>query len=167
MIEKIRKTREYLDYLEEHYNNVQKAFKLVAEKCKDMRFIYDDFYYWSLRTAVENHDDSKMSPEEFIAYRKHFFPVNAEEKKESREDAEKAIDHHYKNNMHHWQSWVPYVDRHHIEIDVAHNFIDWIAMGFQHGDTALEYYEKNKHKINLPAWTEKFFYDICKRVYGE
>ena len=41
----IQKTREYLDYLEEHYNNVQKAWKIIQDKCKDMPFIYDDFQF--------------------------------------------------------------------------------------------------------------------------
>lgn len=34
MIEKIKKFREYLDYIEEHYNNVQKAWALINEKCR-------------------------------------------------------------------------------------------------------------------------------------
>lgn len=41
-MKKIRKTREYLDYNEEHYNNVQKDWVLIQDKCKDMRFIYDE-----------------------------------------------------------------------------------------------------------------------------
>lgn len=40
----IEKTQEYLDYVKEHILNVEKAFKVVEEKCSDMRFIYDDFF---------------------------------------------------------------------------------------------------------------------------
>ena len=29
MLDKIQKFREYLDYVERHYNNVQKAWKLI------------------------------------------------------------------------------------------------------------------------------------------
>jgi len=38
MLERIKKTREYLDYIEEHYMNVQKAWKELQQKCKEMRF---------------------------------------------------------------------------------------------------------------------------------
>ena len=41
MKETIKKTREYLDYIEEHYLNVQKAFKEIETKCKRMRFIWN------------------------------------------------------------------------------------------------------------------------------
>ena len=34
MQELIQKTREYLDYVERHYNNVQKAWAELNEKCK-------------------------------------------------------------------------------------------------------------------------------------
>ena len=37
-IEKVQKTREYLDCLEEHILNVKKAWEEIQEKCKDMRY---------------------------------------------------------------------------------------------------------------------------------
>jgi len=39
MIEKINQKREYLDYYKEHYNNIQKAWEIIKEKCSDMSFI--------------------------------------------------------------------------------------------------------------------------------
>ena len=48
ILKQIEKTREYLIYIEEHVNNVDKAWKVVTYKCKDMRFIWDDFYYFNL-----------------------------------------------------------------------------------------------------------------------
>ena len=38
MLELLAKTREYLDYVERHYNNVQKAWKELNEKCKNNGF---------------------------------------------------------------------------------------------------------------------------------
>jgi len=38
--EYIKKTREYLDYLEDHIKNVEKAWEILQEKCKNKNFIY-------------------------------------------------------------------------------------------------------------------------------
>ncbi len=40
-----------------------------------------------------------------------------------------------------------------------------IAMSMKFGDTAREYYEKNKDKIKIPEWAEKMIYDIFDCVY--
>jgi hypothetical protein len=82
MIEKINKFREYLDYIEEHYNNVQKAWKLINEKCqnKNFRFISDDFVWHTIDSEVKQHDMSKLSEQEFTQYRQFFFPSKEEEK---------------------------------------------------------------------------------------
>ena len=34
MEEEIKKTKEYLDYLQEHYDNVQKAWDIIQCKCQ-------------------------------------------------------------------------------------------------------------------------------------
>lgn len=163
MIEKIKKTREYLDYLEEHYNNVQKAWKLINDKCQDMHFIYDDYCYWVIDYAVKHHDDSKLSKEEFTEYREHFYPVDDKEKCK----LDKAWEHHKDKNNHHWENWTnenkgldPYPD-----IYVALTVIDWVAMGFKFNDGAQSYYELNKDKINIPEWAEKIMYEIFERIY--
>lgn len=71
--EKIFKTREYLDYFERHYNNVQKAWKVIQEKCgNDFRFMYDDYVWNCINEDVINHDMSKLSENEFIQYRQFF-----------------------------------------------------------------------------------------------
>ena len=53
MKETIQKFRKYLDYIEEHYNNVQKAWKLLQEKCKSMNFIYDDHLFFTLDAEIK------------------------------------------------------------------------------------------------------------------
>ncbi len=164
MIEKIRKTREYLDYLEEHYKNVQKAWKEVQEKCKDMRFVWDDFYHATINCQVINHDESKMSAEEFVQYRVEFFPAIGEDK--SQKDFNSAWEHHKALNYHHWQTWKK-KDLHYIdwEISIVHMVIDWMAMGYKFGDTAKQYYEANKYKIKLDEKAEEFMYEIFNKLY--
>lgn len=95
-LEIIQKTREYLDYLEDHINNVNRAWQELQDKCKDMRFIYDDYVYFSIGDAVVNHDMSKLSKEEFIQYRIEFFPSDDENKKLQYSEFDLAWENHLK-----------------------------------------------------------------------
>jgi hypothetical protein len=159
VIKKIHKTREYLDYLEEHYNNVQESWKLVQEKCSDMQIMQH-------RTIIEQevleHDDSKMSKEEFVQYREAFYPINDLEKEKS--DFEQAWIHHKINNNHHWEHWTRKTTAY-ADVFVVLNVIDWIAMGVKNKNTALEYYEYSKDKIDIPQWAEDLMYEMFDRVY--
>lgn len=161
-LELINKTREYIDYIEEHINNVEKAWKEVKIKCKDMRFIWDDFYYFHLDNAIKYHDISKLSEQEFVQYRKDFFPIEEEPKF----DAIEAIDHHKRHNFHHWERWTKDGNNtpNEWEIHCAHMVIDWMAMGYKFNDTAQSYYERNKDKIILPDYAKSFIYEIFSRI---
>lgn len=178
MKDTIEKTREYLDYIEEHYDNVQKAFKIVEDKCSDMSIIYDDYKYHVLKSDVMLHDFSKLSDNEFVQYRVKFFPTKFEKDKSDehiifkdiiKDDFNKAWDNHKEQNNHHWQTWTtnqyynPYIE----EIDCTHMVIDWIAMGMKFNDTARNYYESNRDDIDIPDWAVDFIYEIFDRVYGE
>lgn len=165
MIDKIRETRKYLDYLEEHYNNVQKAWELLQDKCKDMFFISDDYTYIVLDKCIKEHDESKLSAEEFVQYRMYFFPVNEKEKENACFDD--AWENHKKLNSHHWEHWTKQSKHTYSEIFLIHNIIDWVAMGFKFGDTAQSYYEKNKKEIQFPDWAEKLAYEIFERIEKE
>ena len=165
-IEVINKTREYLDYVEEHVKNVQKAWGELQEKCKDMRFVYDDYVWGMIDGAIKEHDLSKLSKYEFVQYRECFYPCDGEAKKELGD----AWEHHKEENPHHWENWIenddpndPYT----WEVNCVHMVADWTAMGYKFGDTAKEYYEKNKHKIDLPDYAEDFIYEIFKRLEGD
>lgn len=162
-IDAINKTREYLDYIEEHIHNVNRAWGVLKDKCKDMRFMWDDFYYFAIQDAVDCHDMSKLSEDEFVQYRKHFYPVDGELTTSSLGN---AWEHHKENNWHHWEKWTKEEtwNPNEWEIHCVHMVIDWMAMGFKFGDTAQMYYEKNKDKINIPDYAVSFIYDIFKRV---
>jgi len=161
----IKATRDYLDYLEEHILNVQKAWNEIQEKCADMSFFQCNKTRQQLALEINNHDVSKFSPEEFVQYRKHFFPISEYEKRTS--NFNKAWEHHKKCNSHHWETWtyVQYGEPYEWKIDCVHMIIDWMAMGYKFNDTAQEYYEKNKDKINIPKYAEKFMYQIFERLY--
>lgn len=73
----------------------------ISIKCEDMWFISDKNYYDVLKYEVYNHDLSKMSENEFIQYRKMFYPCSDEPKYTDKS----AWEHHKKNNKHHWETW--------------------------------------------------------------
>jgi len=162
----IQKFREYLDYIEEHYDNVQKAWKLINDKCPndEFRFISDDFVWGIINAEVKGHDLSKLSAEEFTQYRQYFFPVENEHK--NKEMFKAAWEHHKDRNDHHWQTWTkkqpdnPYADAY-----LVMNIVDWVAMGFKFNDTAKDYYEKNKESIEMPDWAVKEMYKIFNYIY--
>lgn len=158
----INKIREYCDYLEEHLLNVEKAWKILQETCKDMNFIWDDYLFWSIDAMVKSHDISKMSAEEFIPYQRNFFPVGEKDSKAFHS----AWLHHIDHNTHHWEKWTTIRERMPNE-QYAYcvcMVIDWMAMGMKFGDTAQAYYEANSHKINLPEWAVKTIYQIFDAI---
>lgn len=165
-IEVMVKTREYLKYIEDHYNNVQKAWLIIKKKGCEKKYslIYD---MYDLHCDIRSHDRSKLSKEEFVPYRRKFFPTEYEKKncqKEINRDFKNAWIHHKLHNRHHWETWSkeignPLSGRH-----IVHNICDWMAMGMKFGDTAQSYYEKNKEKIRIPEWSIEFIYDTFKYI---
>lgn len=158
----IKKTREYLDYLEDHILNVNRAWAELQAKCKDMNFMYDD-YIWSLiDDYIQEHDLSKLSEHEFVQYRKAFYPLEHEAKF----DMTGAWEHHKDNNPHHWENWtkksdwIPFEWQVHCVCMIA----DWVAMGYKFGDTAQKYYEANKDKIAIPDYAVSFVYEVFGRL---
>ena len=156
----IEKTREYLDYLEEHINNVEKAWNVFKEKCGDIELIFKGVDETFLYLQVKNHDVSKFSENEFVQYRRSFYPIIEDE---YNHDFSKAWDHHKKENSHHWENWTKRKQSG-WRIHCAHMIIDWMAMGYKFGDTAQSYYEKNKDEIKIPDYAMDFVYDIFERI---
>lgn len=151
----IEQTRAYLNYLEEHLENIRMAFIEVSNACDGMMWVGDDCAWHTLRAEVIAHDLSKFSKEEFTQYRKQFFPVNEKDKENS--DFDLAWGNHKQQNHHHHETAEHYMD-------IVHMIIDWTAMGYKFGDTAQSYYEKNKDQINLTDEHVEFMYEIFCRV---
>ncbi len=161
-VKHINKIREYCDYVEEHLLNVERSWFILQSTCKDMPIIYDDYCYWYIDAMVKNHDVSKMSTEEFIPYQRNFYPVD------EKDNAIFGIawQHHLIHNPHHWENWTNIKEKFPNE-QACHcvcMVIDWMAMGMKFGDTAEEYYNANKHKINIPGWSVEFINEIFKKL---
>lgn len=170
---KKKKEKEYKQYIFQHKRNVIKAFYEMLQ-CKDLEWIIQDpDILEPLWIRILDHDDSKYDKEEFDAYRKHFYPIDEQEKIESQSDFEKAWEHHYKVNDHHWQHRITWKDEDfdiNTELACLENIADWLAMGYKFNNRPYEYYEKNKDKITLPQkqidFIEKCIYQgIDKQSY--
>lgn len=165
IFEEIEKTREYLDYLEEHCLNIKRAYDILILKCQSHEFFLSAYNRHCLERDVLDHDLSKMSMHELVPYREAFYPVAGMEKK----SLHKAWEHHKEHNSHHWESWTKMA----IEDtptwwqrQCIHMVIDWMAMGFKFGDTAESYYRKNQSVISIPLFAEDFLEGIFKKLRG-
>jgi len=164
-MDEICKTETYLLYLQEHIANVLVCWKEVQAKCKNMRFVYDDYVYCTLCRQIQEHDMSKLSLIEFVPYRQRFFPVDDNERAAT--DFQAAWEHHKKYNPHHWENWTTqtYINPYEAEINCVHMVVDWLAMARnKNNDSALTYYEKQKADIALPEWADKLVCEICEAV---
>ncbi len=137
----IDKTREYLDYLEEHLNNVAKAFSELTMACDGKESWVGDDYTWHMfKQEVENHDLSKFSKEEFVPYRDKFFSTEGQVLKDPGFD--KAWEHHKHNNHHHHETAENFMD-------LVHMVIDWMAMSYKFGDNPRDFYNKTKPQMKF------------------
>lgn len=179
IIKKIKikiKEHQYDDYIWWHRDAVRDAFTEMV-MCPDLNWILlDPEIYDNMLTRIEQHDMSKYSEEEYDAYRKHFYPINEQEKNESEKEFDAAWEHHWKTNDHHWQNRVNDTEFNtETECAILENVCDWLAMGYKFKDRPYQYYERNKEEITskLPAkqieFLEKIIYDgidknYCKKV---
>lgn len=160
-LELVQTSRDYLDYVERHLNNVARAFEVVEQSCVGMKIIWDDYCYHCLLGEVKHHDQSKLGPNEFTQYRDYFYPSG-----EKPAPPSEAFEHHNENNNHHWQNWTisDRQDPDYQPICCAHMVIDWLAMSFEFGDTPRQFYESNRERIQIPEWAVTMIYEMFENI---
>lgn len=160
VLEHTKAIRAYCDYLDRHIKNVRRAWDEIAQACASMRFVYDDYVFWSIESMVVDHDLSKVSAAEFIPYQRRFFPLEGEEP--DRDGFAPAWENHKASNPHHWEHWSvrDYSNPYEAECHCVCMVIDWTAMAYEFGDTAESYYRKNADKIPIPDWSVRFIEEI-------
>ena len=150
MLEKDLKEQEYLKYISEHIANIKLAHLKYGEQLVKLLNIGKI----ELGMNILLHDQSKYSVEEFDAYRNYFHTCSDEEK--DKESFNRAWEHHYQFNKHHPEHWI---DGDNIKdmpnIYIAEMLLDWAAMGMKFGDTAYEYYQKERDKKPFSDTTKK------------
>jgi hypothetical protein len=153
----IDKTREYLNYLEEHIEYTRKAFIEVSDACDGMQWVGDDYAWHTVRSEVMAHDLSKLGAEELVQYRDSFYPVDGQDELAATAGFNKAWEHHKKENHHHHETVEHY-------LDLVHMVIDWTAMGYKFGDTAQSYYEAQQDKMNFSPEQVEYLYQLFHRI---
>lgn len=164
--------RKYYQYIEQHKKNILKAFYELLQ-CKDLQWlILDDHILNPLWLRALDHDNSCYEKEEFDYYRKHYFPIDANEWSKNEPNFEKAWEHHKKNNDHHWeyrQNWKDEDFNIHTELACLENILDWMAISYEHNDRISEYYEVYKNRVKLPKkqkdFIEKIIYEGIDKEY--
>lgn len=161
-LEKNNKQQEYLEYIKDHINNVNKMFELyfipLLERDFICPFISDEEFKDAIRKCsinIPNHDLSKFGEEEFDGYREKYYPTSMEKadsdfQRKVDERSEEAWIHHYNNNPHHPAYWVNNENNIETINDMDLEYIiemicDWGSFSLKKGDiTELPNWYKNK-----------------------
>ena len=159
ILKQIERTREYLDYIQEHFENVQKCWEIMKEKCN---CIFRKIDIDKIEKEIQNHDLSKLSEFEFVQYRKAFYPTE-KESNSGEYDFTKAWENHKRSNSHHWQNWTR--KNNNWVINCVCMVVDWMAMGLKFGGTAESYYESKKSGIKIPIEMVPFMENIFKNSH--
>ena len=169
--EQKQKEDEYKEYVDEHVQNVKRAWKKLSQNKKFKEYIktvtdHEKLLYTFVDTLIENHDYTKYGIDEWEGYRKWYFPVDEQEKEDATRLQEMAWEHHYENNPHHWDCWYKHnnIDEMLLEY-VIEMCCDWIAMSMKFGSNALDWYHSQKDIVlgeKQKIWVE----NILKANYS-
>lgn len=145
------KKMQYIEYINQHINNVQLIWKNIQPLLKGDYFI-DDYIWHDIWQLIAWHDITKHSNQEFGGYRQWFYPEELEEK--NKESFNHAWNHHQKANPHHWQYWIMWKPNGSIALDMPFKYMfemlcDWSAMSLKFGDTPTRFFNKTKHQMLL------------------
>lgn len=156
----------YNQYLREHIDNVQKAFKWLETNLPELVGPEHNF------VNIIEHDLSKYTSAEYMAYDLYFYSdVKADWIVER---FNKAWLHHIHHNPHHWQHWVLIEDdgdEKFKALEMPYNYIiemicDWWSFSWKKGDLneIFEWYDKHEHRMKLGRYTRRTVEDILAEI---
>ena len=171
------KCNEYLDYINEHKANVEKAWDVI--KTIDNPYIQNNID--EISENIKNHDASKFSGEEFEWYRKKYFPINDEEANEVMDKISDVFKLHYSRNPHHWEFWLNEdgdldYSKHgseDIDEDIMIAYIemlcDWASFGLKKNNPreVRTWYISNKPKMTLWPKEQEILEEILKEYVSK
>lgn len=150
----------YEDYLTKHIAGVSKMYEehirpVLLEEGLDSQVLSD------IEDCISDHDQSKYSDEEWSAYRDYFY--DKENNPRSSDAFNHAWNHHQNNSPHHWQYWclINDVDNPPVQpLDMPFKYIiemicDWASAGAHYGNTAKDWYDKQKDRMILSENTRQ------------
>jgi hypothetical protein len=141
----------YIKYYQRHTYYVVLAWKDIQNILIENGIINEDEFN-RINHLILCHDNSKIDEEEFEAYGTKFYPLKSDVPivQEDIDTAFKAAwAHHKANNIHHHQTLKDYQGSD-WKCFLIEMLCDWIAMGWETGTLASDYYQMHKEKIDLP-----------------
>lgn len=147
----------YKNYVWNHQVSILRGFHKYGKTISDILGL-DIEEKIALEANLDSHDASKLSDEEFYAYRDKFYSYSGMDQSNVENKFERAWLHHYQCNPHHPEHWV-YINTDTEtmqlkildmpDIYIAEMILDWIAMGYQFNSKVYDWYDNNKYKIPL------------------
>lgn len=172
-VEQRKKEIEYKDYIDNHIANVISVWNKIKSDSKCMDIIQNselsntniEYFTLVMDNLIKNHDASKYGIDEWEPYRRHWHPVNEQEKLDSKADFDRAWEHHYTVNLHHWNWWHLTHKENEMSISyVVEMCCDWIAMSMVKGGDALSWYN-SQTDIVLGEKQKKLVVDLLTEYY--
>lgn len=156
---------QYDNYIKEHKENVEKAFKWLEKNLPEVLPSKDagDEYSICAHNCTFSHDQSKYDEEEYDAYDKYFNGGNRSY--EVVNNFNYAWLRHIHNNPHHWQHWVLVnddPDKAEVILDMPDVYIiemicDWMSFSIKKNDIneLFNFYESRSKYMKLSDCTRK------------
>lgn len=168
-------SKPYDEYLEDHIENVKKAFNwMIDQGVLDFLDLNDDKIEKYLK-VVYDHDHTKCWADEYEAYDRYFYPDEYEDNppfSQRVEEYHRAWLEHIHRNPHHWQHWVLINDNGSFtalpmpEVYVIEMICDWWSFSWKKGNLyeIFDWVDENSPRILLANETIRLVEKILNRI---
>ena len=168
-------SKPYDEYLEDHIENVKKAFNwMIDQGILDFLDLNDDEIE-KYSKVIYNHDNTKCWADEYEAYDRYFYPDEYEDNppfSQRVEEYHRAWLEHIHRNPHHWQHWVLINDNGFFtvlpmpEVYVIEMICDWWSFSWKKGNLyeIFDWVDENSPHILLDNETIRLVEKILNRI---
>lgn len=168
-------SKPYDEYLEDHIENVKKAFNwMIDQGVLDFLDLNDDEIE-KYSKVIYNHDNTKYWADEYEAYDRYFYPDEYEDNPpflQRVEEYQRAWLEHMHRNPHHWQHWVLINDNGFFtvlpmpEVYVIEMICDWWSFSWKKGNLyeIFDWIDENSPHILLDDETIRLVEKILNRI---
>lgn len=168
-------SKPYDEYLEDHIENVKKAFNwMIDQGVLDFLDLNDDEIE-KYSKVIYNHDNTKYWADEYEAYDRYFYPDEYEDNPpflQRVEEYQRAWLEHMHRNPHHWQHWVLINDNGFFtvlpmpEVYVIEMICDWWSFSWKKGNLyeIFDWIDENSPHILLDNETTRLVEKILNRI---
>ncbi len=143
----------YFDHYMKHTYYVVLAWKEIRNLLMEQKLIGEEEFE-KINRLIIWHDHSKIGEEEWLPYAERFYSNQGNEES-VKSEFRKAVSHHKKENLHHFESLKGYTGSD-WKCYIIEMICDYIAMGWEFGKYIFEYYEENREQIELPPAYQEY-----------